>query len=90
MQRNASTQPTDVQKLDWVNANYEGMSDLLLNTDGLPILSENLTVGSFWQAYKSIIEQAIDDNVLVLPSSVGLPVCSLPHQLSCRYQKSND
>ena len=63
--------PADVHKLDWVNANYDGMSDLLLNTDWPRILSENPTVESFWQAFRSIIEQAIDGNVPVLPSSVG-------------------
>jgi len=47
------------------------MSDLLLNTDWSRILSENPTVESFWQAFRSIIEQAIDGNVPVLPSSVG-------------------
>jgi len=47
------------------------MSDLLLNTDWPRILSENPTVESFWQAFRSIIEQAIGGNVPVLPSSVG-------------------
>jgi len=53
-------------------------------------LSENPTVESFWQAFRSIIEQAIDGNVPALPSSVGDGVSarSSPHQLSCRYQKS--
>jgi len=51
--------------------NYDGMSDLWLNIHWPRILSENSTVESFWQAFRSITEQAIDGNVPVLPSGVG-------------------
>jgi len=70
---NASTQPADVQKFDWMNANYDGMSYLLLNTDWPRKFLENPTAELFWQSLRSIIEheQAIDGNVTVLSSCVG-------------------
>ena len=77
---NSSTQPADVKKLDWDNANYDEMSDALLNTDWLRISSENPMAESFWQAFRKNLEQEIDANVLVLPPDG--PVTSVRRRIS--------
>jgi len=54
-------------KLDWQNADYSGMSAQLSSVDWQIILSNNLTVESFWQAFRCELEKAIGANVPVRP-----------------------
>ena len=52
-----------VNKLDWQSADYSGMSAQLSSVDWQTILSNNLTVDSFWHAFRCELEKAIDANV---------------------------